>query len=258
MPTRYADVNVLLDLLSAQIHAILGDTLIGLYLYGSVVMGGYDARISDVDLLAAISSDLDAREFQALKGMVDAIKEQYPQWDERIEIAFLSLHGLRTFKTHTSPLAKVSPGEPLHIFEAGAAYLMNWYQVRERGVTLFGVPPETIIEPVTKDEFREAVIAHVQGWREWVEATTYPGSQSYAILTLCRGLYTVTHGEHTSKVDAAAWAAAQFPAWAWLIERALAWRLAPQVGAGDPVETRRFVNFMIDQVNRRLDEVESD
>jgi len=48
--------------------------------------------------------------------------------------------------------------------------------------------------------------------------------QAYAILTLCRALYTLEHGAITSKSVAARWAQKAIDArWRPLIDRALAW-----------------------------------
>src|SRR5215204_1394287 len=123
-------------------QAILGTKLVGLYLYGSLVTGDYDAEISDVDLLAAVSSDLNETEFDALKQMHNAIVANDKQWDNRIEVAYLSLHGLRTFKSERSPITVISPGEPINTKDAGSDWLMNWYMVQEKGVMLSGVSPE--------------------------------------------------------------------------------------------------------------------
>jgi len=47
----------------------------------------------------------------------------------------------------------------------------------------------------------------------------------YAVLTMCRSLYTMWHGEVASKPVAARWAQTAFGGqWAALIEAALAWR----------------------------------
>jgi hypothetical protein len=251
-PTNYSQVNQLVADLLAQMQAILGTKLAGLYLYGSLVTGDYDAEISDVDLLAAVSSDLTDAEFDKLKQMHDGIVAKDNQWDNRIEVAYLSLHGLRTFKTERSPITVISPGEPINTKDAGSDWLMNWYMVQEKGVTLFGVSPETIIEPISKAEFVQCIRQHMASWREWVKDIDHRKGQSYAILTVCRGLYTCTHGEQVSKVKAAAWAQKQLPAWSSLIEDALVWRKAPEDAtinhAATMPQTQQFVNIVIDKI----------
>ena len=76
-----------------------------------------------------------------------------------------------------------------------------------------------------------------------------PGSQAYAILTMCRGLYAIRFGERLSKREAASWAGHEFPQWADLIRRALDWRQRQWVpdgqdGTATVSETRSFVTAM--------------
>ncbi len=251
-PTTYPHINELLKLLLAQMQAILGDKLVGLYLYGSLVAGDFDEDTSDIDLLAAIASDLDEAEFNALNEIQNELVRQYPQWNDRVEIAYLSLHGLKTFKTERSKLGIISPGEPFHIIEAGKDWLMNWYMVRETGVTLFGPPPTTIIEPVSKDEYIQAVRSHVTDWRKIMLDDNPRPFQAYSILTMCRALYTLRYGEQPSKLKAAQWAMQELPDWSPLIQQALQWRKAYKEKDVDDAatmpETRRFVYYVIERI----------
>ncbi len=41
-PTPFSSLNALLDELRSGIQGVLGDRLIGLYLFGSLVFGGFD------------------------------------------------------------------------------------------------------------------------------------------------------------------------------------------------------------------------
>ena len=156
-PTPYPTINTLLAQLRTGIQASLGTELIGLYLYGSLVTGDFDATSSDIDLLAATASDIDQEEFEALHTMQHDFVLKNKEWEGRIEIAYLSITALRTFKSHTSKIAIISPGESFHIKEVGIDWLMNWYVVREKGVTLLGPSPTTLIEPISKEEYIHAV-----------------------------------------------------------------------------------------------------
>jgi predicted nucleotidyltransferase len=251
--TPYADVNALLADLVAQIKATLGQQVVGVYLYGSLVWGDFDHNSSDIDLLAATASDIDAAALASLRVMHQRIAAQYPAWDNRIEVAYIARTGLRTFRLHRSPLAIISPGEPLRQIDAGMDWLINWYLVQERGMTLFGPPPHTVIAPIAKAEFLEAVYDHVHAWRGYIaKAEASRPFQAYAILTLCRAWYTVTHGEQVSKLQAARWTAQQLPEWAALIDDALAWRAAHREPVDDPAatfgETQRFVAALIARI----------
>lgn len=181
--------------------------------------------------------------------MHDELVARHSQWSNKIEVQYFSLEGLKTFKSRASSMVNISPGEPIHIIQAGKEWLLNWYFVQDYGVTLFGPPPQTFIDPISKDEFIEAVRQHAQEWRVYVERTRDSShGQSYAILTLCRALYTTKNGEQVSKQKAALWAAKQIPEWSTLIENALLWRKDPKNNQASFPETQKFVNLIIDKV----------
>ena len=129
---------------------------------------------------------------------------------------------------------------------------MNWWVVRERGVTLYGPSPAALSAPVSQEESVQAAREHAQGWREWGYESRHRRAQAYAILTLCRALYEYTKGEQVSKRRAAEWVQARCPQWASLIGDALAWRVAWRDEDVDHEatfpETVRFVRSASDQI----------
>ncbi len=250
-PTPYAEINQLLELLLSGIQKILGEKLVGLYLYGSLVTGDFDNGSSDIDLIAALSSDIDDREFNHLQKMHNDFANKHTQWDDRIEVCYISVAALRTVKSHTSIVANISPGEPFHRKGARKDWLIDWYVVREKGITLFGPSPKTLIEPISKEEFMQAVQEQMKAWGEWVYDMHKRKEQAYAILTMCRVLYAYKNGEQVSKKQAALWAMNELPEWSSLIQNALMWREAWRDENVDHdatfQETLRFVRFAISQ-----------
>lgn len=221
--TKDTEIEALLGRLTDEIRQSLNGSLVGLYLYGSLVTGDFDKGRSDVDLLAVIDSDLDGETFGLLDMMHARIVDDHPAWEDRIEVAYVPASALWNFRTHTGRIAVISPGEPFHLKTAGKDWLINWYMVREVGVTLFGPPPQTLIPEISQSEFVEAVREQAGEWREWVYKMRTPGAQSYAVLTLCRALYTYTHGKQASKRQAALWAKSYLPQGAPLIQQSLDW-----------------------------------
>lgn len=250
--TAYPDIDMLLRYLLGQIRQLLGEKLVALYLYGSLVTGDFDREISDIDLLAATASDIEEQEFERLQQMHSEVVAKNPEWNDRLEIAYLSVAALKTFRTQVSQIAVISPGEPFHFKEAGKDWLINWWVVREKGVTLFGPPPTALIEPISREEFLQTVQDHTQAWGEWINQMQDLPGQAYAILTLCRALYAAKNGEQGSKKEAALWAQVSYPQWASLIQKALAWRTGWRDEAADKAttfpETVSFVHFAIDQI----------
>jgi predicted nucleotidyltransferase len=252
LDTTYPDADRVLAQLVRQLQTVLGPALVGVYLYGSRVWGDFDPTVSDLDLLAVTTSDIDDAQFAALHTMHAGLAAQYPAWDNRIEVAYLSTRALDTYRTRPSRIAVISPGEPFHFKPAGHDWLINWYVVREYGRTLLGPAPTTLIAPITHQEFIQTVRDHAAVWPTWIDNTYSRKAQAYAILTLCRALYTVHHGTQPSKPQAATWAATQLPAWSALIEQALSWRTAPDDPAADHAATLAATRAFVTQVAARI------
>jgi predicted nucleotidyltransferase len=252
--TLYPDINEFLQELLDELQDILDKNLVGVYLYGSLVWGDFDYNSSDIDILVATSSDIDQKTFDQLDEMQKNLAKRYKHAREgMIEIVYASVHALQTFKTKRSQIAVINPGdEPFRFKDAGIDWLMNWYIIQEKAITLFGALPKTIIAPTTKEEFIEAVKEHAKAWQNWTEDLKTRPSQAYAILTLCRAYYTYKNGKQTSKKKAAEWTAEELPQWSSVIENALKWRedwRNRKVDSNATLsDTKQFVNFIIDKI----------
>ncbi len=250
--TPYADIDRLLESLLSRMRHIFQEKLVGVYLYGSLTTGDFDPEISDIDLLAATASDVSDREFEALRALHRDFARDNPGWEDRVEVAYLSVAALRTFRSERSPIAVISPGEPFHMTEAGREWLMNWYVVRERGVALFGPPAESLIAPITREEFAGCVRDYAADWGDRIEDVRDRKEQAYATLTMCRALHLHRTGKQASKRQAALWAQEELPQWSGLILNALTWREAWREGEVDHdatrAETVRFVKFVRDRI----------
>jgi hypothetical protein len=239
---RDGSEDVLARLLDGQRQA-LSDDLVGFYLFGSAVTGGYEPGISDLDTVAVLRSDPTDEQLASLDRLHRTIAEETPEWQDRIEVVYLSAHALREFRARTSPAARISPGEPFHAIEVDHRWLIDWYQLREVGIALVGPSATSLVPAISRDEYIEAVRQHLLDWREWTSFETR-GSQAYAILTTCRGLRTILTGEHVSKREAAEWARLELPEHEELIGRAVAWRAGSVIDGDEPDPghaARRFV-----------------
>jgi predicted nucleotidyltransferase len=146
--TQDTEIEALLGRLTDEIQRNSNDSLVGLYVYGSLVTGDFDKDRSDIDLLAVVDSDVDGDTFDRLDRMHARFVEDHPAWEDRIEVAYVPDSALWNFRTHTGQIAVVSPGEPFHLKAAGKDWLINWYMVREVGVTSCGPPPSVMIPEI--------------------------------------------------------------------------------------------------------------
>jgi predicted nucleotidyltransferase len=249
-PTSHDQVNGLIRDLLDRLQTVFGSDLVGAYLYGSAAAGDFDPTRSDVDLVIACAGEVETR-FRDLDTMHRELVLAHQEWNDRIDVIYLSAAALRNPRLESRSLAVVSPGEPLHLTKMSQKWTMNWYLVREQGVTLLGPPAHELIPHVTPDEFLASVRAHLQCWPEWIATSDRPGFHAYAVLTICRALYACRNGQQLSKAQAAQWASREFPEWAEVINQALEWPQSPATSTGPP-NAVDFVNFAVHKTLSRI------
>ncbi len=250
---KYTEINELIKELLNGIQAVLGNKLAGLYLYGSLAIGDFDENISDIDLLCATTTNIDENDFEKLDQMHKWFVQKYEQWNDRLEIAYLSIDTLQSPVIQQDQIAIISPGEPFNIKKIGADWLINFYVIREQGITICGDDSKKIIKPISKQEFIDAVKSQALEWRDWISHTKYSRSyQGYAILTMCRALYACKTGKQPSKINAALWAMKELPELTEQIQAALQWRKEYKRmdinHESTYPETLKFVNCIIDMI----------
>ncbi len=181
----------IVDLVRDAIVGTTGGSLVGLYLYGSLATGDFEEHVSDIDLIAVLTDVPDASLVPRLREMHARLAEDHRAWDDRIEVDYVSTRGLVECRTRTTTIARISPGEPLHLVEAGRDFLLDWYPARRDGVALVGPPLDSLIPPIPEREYRDEVLAYLAGFRDRFDEDAGVGSQAYAILTMCRGFYSI-------------------------------------------------------------------
>ena len=252
MIPAHAEVSDLLADLQARIIRLLGDNFVGSYVFGSAASDGYDPGVSDVDLLVVTTRPPVAADYARLRQMHTALAAGREEWKDRIEVAYLSRQALRTFKEQTSEIGIVSPGEPFHVVSAGRDWLMNWYDVREHAIVVAGPDPKTLIDPITRSELKACIRDYVRLFPERVRNSSRRGSDAYAVLTMCRSLYTNVAGGTATKRAAGEWAASRYPEWSHLISQAQEWRLAADNEATNSAEVHAQVAAFVDFTLRAL------
>ena len=236
--TESIDEPVLRELV-ARVHGVLGGDLVGLYLYGSAVSGGFDVGVSDLDLVAVCAVEVERLDLAGLEQMHRDFVAARPAWADRIEVVYVGRDALASFRTSDGRLAVISPGEPFHLrTERPAAWLQNWYFVRESGIALAGPPAADVVPAVSWSEFVGATRRYAEeiSTRRLDDAS--PGSLAYAVLTMCRALFTVQTQALGTKQEAVAWIRQRMPEWDGLVVAALQCRLSLGAIGFDDSETR--------------------
>lgn len=219
-PTVLAVINRL----KTSIVEVTGSSLVGLFVFGSIVEGDFDPDVSDIDLIAVLAGPPSESLATRLRLMHDDFARANPEWDDRIEVVYISKEGLAHCQTETTSIGIISPGEPFHVVQAGRDWILNWYPARANSVTLIGQPLPTLIPPIPAEEYIHELRLYLADFKNRINDDSSSGTQAYAILSICRGLHSIRKGYRLSKRQAASWARHEFPKWADLIEQAVGWR----------------------------------
>ena len=245
----HPEVSDLIADLHARLSSLMNDNLVGLYIFGSVASAAYDPGVSDVDLLVVTGQALAAAEYARLREMHVELAADREQWTDRVEVEYLSREALRTFKLRASDIGIIGPGKPFQVVKAGRDWTVEWYDVREHAIVVAGPDPKTLIDPISMTEVNACIRDYVAHFPGPVRDDRHRGSDAYAVLTMCRALYTKRVGETTTKRAAAEWAAREYPQWHDLITQSQRWRLAADNQAMNNSEiharVEAFVNFTI-------------
>ena len=225
----YPELREVLQIFVTEVAAELAENLVGAYLVGSLASGDFDLD-SDIDFLVVVNRELNAtneNHLQAIQRKIYGLN-CYPA--QHLEGSYINLRNLNDWH---------SVGEKkLYYFDNGSTTFEysvhdnNWHVrwvLRERGITLIGPEPATLLPPIPTGELcGEMKSSMCQIMKAFEEAISQPLNflnsqfgQSFVVLTYCRMLHTLHTGEVQSKKAGAQWAQ-QFigPEWREFIGRA--------------------------------------
>ncbi len=254
-PTPYPDLNKVLRELVTSVRAILGDTLIGLYLQGSFATGDCDEH-SDVDFLAVIQQELSETELAALQAMHKRIFTIPIPWAQHLEGSYFPLEMLARYEPEQDRPFYIDNGsQELVRHDHDNTWVVRW-TVREQGITLLGPPANEVIAPIPPEALHQEVIKTIQDWGAEIMSGKYSidnrWAQPFAALSYGRMLHTLSTGQIHSKLAAAHWAEDNLDGrWADLLKRAWAERPFPGQKVHQPAdphelqETLDFIHFAI-------------
>jgi predicted nucleotidyltransferase len=215
------------------VRAILGEQLVGLYLFGSLAVGDFDPANSDIDFVAVTEEEVTGELLARLQAFHAELFACGLPLADQLEGAYLSRAALR----------KYDPATARH---PHTDWVVQRYSLREHGVVLFGPPIKTLIDPITPAALTAAIVELLGFWWEPMLADDthlrHNGYHAYAVATFCRMLYTVEHGAVVSKPAAGRWAMARLdPSFSPLIQRALVYQLTPD----DIPATRALLRYTL-------------
>ena len=240
-------------------QSILGDSLAGIYLHGSAVMGCFNPLKSDLDLIVVVSRPLTDPVKKEYMDMVVHCSAQGPA--KGIEMSVVLREACRAFVYPT-------PFE-LH-FSAGH---LKWYRddpedyirkmkgkdkdlaahftiIRKRGKCLYGAPIEDVFAEVPPGDYMDSI------WNDIAEAPeTIADDTMYLTLNLARVLAWQEEGLVLSKKEGGEWALSHLPAeYRPLVADALDEYSGSGQPAYDGALARRYAVYAVGRIRKQQPE----
>lgn len=255
-PTSNPELNTVLYEFVKSVQEVLKENFVSAYLQGSFAVGDWDDD-SDVDFTVVVESDISEVELQALQTMHARIYSLESEWAKHLEGSYFPKNILRSGSSTQKELWYLDNTFDKLIMSTHDNTLIVRWVVREYGITLAGIPPKDLIDPVPPDDLRKEILSTMQEWgNEIVSGQWKPDNkwaQPFTVLMYCRMLHSLHTGRIASKLSGAQWAKDALDArWTGLIQRAWDERPNPPLKVRQPVEasevndTIAFVRFALE------------
>jgi hypothetical protein len=200
-PALEAYLAALVRVLGAR----LGDELVGAYLHGSAVLGGWHPERSDVDVLAVCAAPVSASRLQGLAGALSVGSLPCPV-ESGLEFGLVTAASAADpcpeprFELDLTTSAAAGDRPTLgHDRPGHADYLMHFAVCRAHARTLAGRPPAAVFAEAPAALLDAAFADELR----WGAANASP---TYRVLNACRAWRFAAARELVSKVDGGEWA----------------------------------------------------
>ncbi len=267
--TNYPELDKVFYELAETYKNVLGDNFVGLYIQGSLAVGDFDMT-SDVDFEVIVNRELTGEEVKKVQEVHTSFRNKDSRWVQHLEYSFFPLP---KFRQHSSRFenGKINDSEErkLWYFDNGSRIIeksdhdntlvVRW-EVREKGITVLGPDPKTLIGPITPNDLRREIKEFHVIWIPDFIANPNPWKnrfhQVFFVLHFSRALQDLEEGRITSKKEGMEWAKKNLdPKWFDLINFSWNERKDENISKYQPAnhqrweETLEFVKYVLKKTN---------
>lgn len=248
-----------LDDYAGRLQDRLPDLVTGLYLHGSVALGAFDPRLSDIDFLALLSRPCTKSDLACLAEIHRRVRSEHPH--PALDGGYLQWADVGKNEDAIQPYPYYHNGR-LEPDKRVGVNAVTWWTIGNCGLALIGPEPQNLDIEVDGAALTAYLLPNLNTY--WRAFTKNPrrvlwllsdSGLQWVILGVLRQYYTFREQAIISKTEAGHYGLGHLPErWGRLIREALRIRQ----GAGVPLyrsrigraaDAHRFLRFMIDYCN---------
>jgi len=244
------EVKGLLNKLIENFRKILQNSLVGIYLHGSLAMGCFNLGKSDLDIIIVVKNALSKEEGKSLamfclniskeivgKGLeMSVILENYaknPVYSMPFEFHYSESWRSKFEKGIIGPFPDEDPDLSAHL-----------RVVYERGITLYGKPIHDVFGKVSNEDYLKALLYDLEDIPDLL--TKHP---EYYILNLCRVLSFLKTGKVMSKIEGGKWYLQTQSIFKDMVSKALENYASNSQINFDSEKLNQFAKFVLNMIN---------
>ncbi|GGO05036.1 aminoglycoside adenylyltransferase domain-containing protein [Saccharibacillus kuerlensis] len=203
------------DMTKRCVH-VLGDHVAGVYLHGSLAMGGFNPSASDIDLLIVLKGRPERGTLQQLTSETLDLHRRLPAGRD-IEFTVVEESSLLHF-VHPAPCLYHYSAAHRDRYKSNPDYICGDYEdadlaaqvavAYERGMVLYGLPMPELYPPIAREHYLRSILHDTANAEAEIA-----DSPVYTALNLCRVLMFLTEGHLASKKEGGEWGLLSLPDW---------------------------------------------
>lgn len=229
--------------LKREFLRLLTSDLYGLYVHGSLCLGGFHSHYSDIDLLVVAQSHLTLQQKTAVIEMLIHYEKQYPA--KGVEMSIVHLTDVQKpnfplpYALHYSPMyrsqAKENPAAfARHMHGHDPDLAAHLTVTKEKGIVLYGSNPKDYFGFIPQQAYLDSVLSDL---KDNSPITSIHIADH--ILNLCRTLAYLSDGQILSKEAGGRWVIAHQLPYNEIVSQVLSYRL----GSFPPVTAEKYALF---------------
>jgi len=249
------EIKLILDEIVKSYYEILKDNLVGIYLHGSLALGCFNSKVSDIDFLIVVRDKLSLeikREIVKTTLWLASLKDIPPKG---LEFSIVLEKHLKDF-IHPMPFEFHYSKVWHNAYEEDKIDLSKDNRDRDlsahimviinRGISLYGKPIKEVFPQVPREYYIDALMYDVEGI-----INDILGDPVYGILNLCRVLCFLEEEIVASKEEGGFWGVNNLPEkYRKLISKALnVYTGKIEEANWDKEELQEFANYMVSRIN---------